>query len=93
MVKSIIVYEWIDDATDFWIRWISLRSIPQVTIPASHSSVALLKLAQLPYNGATSLFIRVLLNKKYALAYKVCHLSRFAMDCTSITLKVGDGRN
>lgn len=43
----------------------------QVTIPANHSSVALLKLAQLPYNGATSLFIRVLLNKKYALPYKV----------------------
>lgn len=33
--------------------------------------MALLKLAQLPYNGATSLFIRVLLNKKYALPYKV----------------------
>lgn len=43
----------------------------QVTIPANHSAVALLKLAQLPYNGATSLFIRVLLNKKYALPYKV----------------------
>lgn len=42
-----------------------------MTIPANHSAVALLKLAQLPYNGATSLFIRVLLNKKYALPYKV----------------------
>ncbi|CAM9593694.1 unnamed protein product, partial [Scytosiphon promiscuus] len=45
--------------------------LSRVTIPANHSSVALLKLAQLPYNGATSLFIRVLLNKKYALPYRV----------------------
>ncbi|CAM9496593.1 unnamed protein product [Ectocarpus sp. 4 AP-2014] len=45
--------------------------LSRVTIPANHSAVALLKLAQLPYNGATSLFIRVLLNKKYALPYKV----------------------
>ncbi|CAM9920248.1 unnamed protein product [Sphacelaria rigidula] len=45
--------------------------LARVTIPANHSSVALLKLAQLPYNGASSLFIRVLLNKKYALPYKV----------------------
>lgn len=48
----------------------------QVTIPANHSAVALLKLAQLPYNGASSLFIRVLLNKKYALPYKVCPACR-----------------
>eukprot|EP00904_Undaria_pinnatifida_P013536 jgi/Undpi1/9312/HiC_scaffold_26.g11770.m1 len=45
--------------------------LARVTIPANHSAVALLKLAQLPYNGASSLFIRVLLNKKYALPYKV----------------------
>eukprot|EP00752_Nemacystus_decipiens_P017730 g15898.t1 len=45
--------------------------LARVTIPANHSAVALLKLAQLPYNGATSLFVRVLLNKKYALPYKV----------------------
>eukprot|EP00903_Cladosiphon_okamuranus_P017027 g15692.t1 len=34
--------------------------LSRVTIPANHSAVALLKLAQLPYNGATSLFIRVI---------------------------------
>ncbi|CAN0091643.1 unnamed protein product [Ascophyllum nodosum] len=45
--------------------------LARVTIPANHSAVALLKLAQLPYNAATSMFIRVLLNKKYALPYKV----------------------
>ena len=52
--------------------------VVQVTIPANHSAVALLKLAQLPYNAATSMFIRVLLNKKYALPYKVRDLSRLA---------------
>ncbi|CAM9602837.1 unnamed protein product, partial [Choristocarpus tenellus] len=45
--------------------------LARVSIPVNHSAVALLKLAELPYNGATSLFIRVLLNKKYALPYKV----------------------
>jgi essential nuclear protein 1 len=43
----------------------------RVSIPANHSAVALLKLAQLPYSGPTSLFVRVLLNKKYALPHSV----------------------
>ncbi|KAJ1904481.1 snoRNA-binding rRNA-processing protein [Tieghemiomyces parasiticus] len=44
----------------------------KVKIPPLHASSALLKLAQLEhYNGPTSLFIRVLLDKKYALPYKV----------------------
>ena len=43
----------------------------KVSIPADHSAVALLKLTQLPYSGSTSLFIRVLLNKKYALPQRV----------------------
>ncbi|CAM9749597.1 unnamed protein product, partial [Discosporangium mesarthrocarpum] len=45
--------------------------LARVSIPANHSAVALLKLAEMPYNGASSLFIRVLLNKKYTLPYKV----------------------
>ncbi|KAJ1980959.1 snoRNA-binding rRNA-processing protein [Dimargaris xerosporica] len=45
--------------------------IAKVSIPALHSSSALLKLTQLDYSGPTSLFIRVLLDKKYALPYKV----------------------
>lgn len=36
-------------------------------MPAIHSAAALLKLAEMPYSGTTSLFIRVLLAKKYAL--------------------------
>jgi essential nuclear protein 1 len=55
----------------------------QVSIPGNHAAVALLKLAEMPYSGATSLFVRVLLNKKYALPRRVIgalvdHFLRFA---------------
>ncbi|EJD54136.1 Bystin-domain-containing protein [Auricularia subglabra TFB-10046 SS5] len=43
----------------------------RVSIPIMHSAAALGRLAQLEYSGPTSLFIRVLLDKKYALPYKV----------------------
>jgi essential nuclear protein 1 len=43
-----------------------------MTVPAIHASAALLKLCKITYySGPTSLFIRVLLNKKYALAFRV----------------------
>lgn len=45
--------------------------LAKVSIPLLHSSVALMKLAQMSYSGVTSLFIRVLLDKKYALPHKV----------------------
>lgn len=43
----------------------------RVSIPAIHASVAIYKLCQLPYFGATQYFIMVLLNKKFSLPYKV----------------------
>lgn len=52
----------------------------KVSVPVLHSAAALLKLAELSYTGfaemnlipgPTSLFIRILLDKKYALPYKV----------------------
>ncbi|BFZ61209.1 snoRNA-binding rRNA-processing protein [Saitoella coloradoensis] len=43
----------------------------KVSVPALHSSAALLRLAEMDYTGPSSLFIRVLLDKKYALPYKV----------------------
>ncbi|KAK9470503.1 Bystin-domain-containing protein [Dipodascopsis tothii] len=43
----------------------------KVSIPSLHSSAALLRLADMEYSGTNSLFIRVLLDKKYALPYKV----------------------
>jgi hypothetical protein len=41
------------------------------SLPVLHSAAALLRLAGLEYCGTTSFFIRVLLDKKYALPYKV----------------------
>jgi essential nuclear protein 1 len=45
--------------------------LTKVSIPGNHSAAALLRLAEMPYSGSTSLFIRVLLNKKYALPRRV----------------------
>lgn len=50
-----------------------------------HSGAALAHLAQMEYTGPNSLFIRVLLDKKYALPYKVVdalvfHFIRLAND-------------
>lgn len=45
--------------------------IKKVSIAQVHSSVALLKISTMPYSGANSLFISILLNKKYALPYEV----------------------
>lgn len=46
--------------------------ITRMSIPAVHSSAAILKLCQMNwYQGPTSLFLRVLLNKRYALSFRV----------------------
>ncbi|KAA8497353.1 Bystin [Porphyridium purpureum] len=45
--------------------------VSKVSIPMLHSAAALLRIAELPYSGANSVFIRVLLDKKYTLPYKV----------------------
>ncbi|KAJ1650494.1 snoRNA-binding rRNA-processing protein [Dispira simplex] len=59
--------------------------INKVSIPALHSGSALLKIADMDYSGPNSLFLRVLLDKKYALPYKVVdglvfHFLRFKAD-------------
>ena len=45
--------------------------LSKVSIPVLHSAAALLRLAEMEYTGPNSLFIRILLDKKYALPYKV----------------------
>ncbi|KAM7498523.1 hypothetical protein LguiA_022937 [Lonicera macranthoides] len=45
--------------------------LQKVSIPPLHSSVALLKLADMEYCGTTSYFIKLLIEKKYALPYRV----------------------
>ncbi|PIA41279.1 hypothetical protein AQUCO_02300205v1 [Aquilegia coerulea] len=59
--------------------------IQKVSIPPLHSSVAILKLAEMDYCGTTSYFIKLLLDKKYALPYRVldavvAHFMRFLDD-------------
>ena len=41
------------------------------SIPMLHSAAAILKIAEMDYNGANSIFLRTLLDKKYALPYRV----------------------
>jgi len=55
------------------------------SIPMLHSAAAILKLAVMEYNGATSIFLRILFDKKYALPYRVIdavvfHFLRFEND-------------
>eukprot|EP00051_Salpingoeca_urceolata_P027599 m.482324 g.482324 ORF g.482324 m.482324 type:complete len:434 (-) comp22494_c0_seq1:18-1319(-) len=59
--------------------------LARVSIPVLHSSAALLKIAEMPYTGANSIFLKVLLDKKYALPYRVVdalvfHFYRFTHD-------------
>lgn len=45
--------------------------LAKVSIPGIHSAAALLRLTEMPYSGSTSMFIRILLNKKYSLPRRV----------------------
>lgn len=59
--------------------------LTKVSIPVLHSSAAILRLAEMEYTGPNSLFIRILLDKKYALPFKVVdalvmHFARFMND-------------
>ncbi|XP_056293077.1 bystin isoform X2 [Pseudoliparis swirei] len=45
--------------------------LTKCSIPVLHSSAAMLKLAEMEYNGANSIFLRILLDKKYALPFRV----------------------
>lgn len=59
--------------------------IQKVSIPPLHSSAALMKLAEMDYCGTTSYFMKLFLDKKYALPYRVLdavveHFMRFLDD-------------
>lgn len=54
-------------------------------IPIFHSCATLLKVAEMDYSGANSVFLHILINKKYALPYRVVdslfyHFYRFIND-------------
>ncbi|ETW04993.1 hypothetical protein H310_04060 [Aphanomyces invadans] len=46
-------------------------TLSKVSVPVIHSAATLMKLAEMPYSGANSVFIRILLNKKYSLPTRV----------------------
>lgn len=55
------------------------------SIPVLHSAAAMLKIAEMEYSGANSIFLRIMLDKKYALPYRVIdavvyHFLRFSQD-------------
>ncbi|XP_046859306.1 bystin-like isoform X2 [Xenia sp. Carnegie-2017] len=45
--------------------------VTKTSIPVLHASAAMLKLAEMYYSGANSILLRLLLDKKYALPYRV----------------------
>jgi essential nuclear protein 1 len=63
--------------------------LKRVSLPALHAAAALLRLASLPYAGTTSFFVRVLLDKRYALPYRVVdglvdHFTSFRADARQL---------
>lgn len=61
----------------------------KTSVPMLHSSAALLKIAEMDYSGANSIFIRALIDKKYALPYRVIdavtfHFLKFQHDLRSL---------
>jgi len=63
--------------------------IKKVSIPVLQSSVALMKVALMPYSGANSMFIKVLIDKKYALPIRVIdalveHFLRFKTETRTL---------
>lgn len=60
--------------------------LTKVSVPAIHSAATLMKLSTMPYSGGNSIFIRVLLNKKYSLPTRViAELSKHFLRFTSET--------
>ncbi|XP_015788181.1 bystin [Tetranychus urticae] len=59
--------------------------LARTSIPLMHSCAAMLKIAEMEYSGANSIFLLTLLRKKYALPYRVidaivAHFLRFSTD-------------
>jgi len=57
----------------------------KTSIPVLHSAAVMLKIAEMDYTGANSIFLRILLDKKYALPFRVIdalvyHFLRFQTD-------------
>ena len=49
--------------------------LAKCSIPVLHSSAAMLKIAEMPWSGANSIFLKTFFNKKYALPFRVIDAS------------------
>lgn len=63
----------------------------KVSIPAIHSAAALLRLTEIPYNGAISVLIKIMLQKKYALPLRViaalcAHFQKFLTETRALPI-------
>ncbi|GAB9467441.1 hypothetical protein Gpo141_00004786 [Globisporangium polare] len=63
--------------------------LSKVSVPVIHSAATLMKLASMSYSGGNSMFIRVLLNKKYSLPTRVIvelgkHYLKFTTDARKL---------
>lgn len=61
------------------------------SIPLMHSCAAMLKIAEMEYSGASSVFLHTLISKKYALPYRVIdaivhHFLKFSLDRRELPL-------
>ncbi|KAF8900011.1 Bystin-domain-containing protein [Mucidula mucida] len=66
-----IIFPMLDDGCTLKEATIVASILARTKIPALHASAALLHIAEMDYTGPNSLFIRVLIDKKYELPYKV----------------------
>ncbi|THU83936.1 cell adhesion protein byn-1 [Dendrothele bispora CBS 962.96] len=66
-----IIFPMLDEGCTLKEAAIIASILARVKIPVLHASAALLRIAEMDYSGPNSLFIRVLVDKKFSLPYKV----------------------
>ncbi|GLB33428.1 putative bystin [Lyophyllum shimeji] len=66
-----IIFPMLDQGCTLKEAAIVASILAKVKVPVLHASAALLRIAEMDYSGPNSLFIRVLLDKKFELPYKV----------------------
>ncbi|KAG6813451.1 hypothetical protein H0H92_010785 [Tricholoma furcatifolium] len=66
-----IIFPMLDQACSLKEAAIVASILAKTKIPVLHASAALLRIAEMDYSGPNSLFIRVLIDKKFELPYKV----------------------
>ncbi|KIK65735.1 hypothetical protein GYMLUDRAFT_39244 [Collybiopsis luxurians FD-317 M1] len=66
-----IIFPMLDQGCTLKEATIVASILAKVKIPVLHASAALLRIAEMDYTGPNSLFIRVLIDKKFELPYKV----------------------